>query len=109
MTNTAYARSGVRWLRSSGNSGDRLAIPPSDNPMEVSAWVRTPGFATSGSLYLEYFDGFAWYTVSSKSITGDQYTNVVFKPLLNGHSGQQLRLFTSDALYLDDLEIRVAP
>ena len=109
MTNTAYARSGVRWLRSSGNSGDRIALPISDNPMEVSAWVRTPGFATSGSLSLEYFDGFAWYSVSSKSISGDQYTYVVFKPLLSGHSSQQLRLYTSDALYIDDVEIRVAP
>lgn len=109
MTNATYAHSGVRWLRSVGSYDCWLEIPPSDNPMEVSAWVRTPGFATSGSLSLYFYDGFAWYYLNSRTINGDQYTNVVFKTLLNGHSGQQLRFYTSDPLYIDDIEIRVAP
>jgi len=109
LTNVNYAHSGVRWLRSKDGNSCYLVLPTSDNPMEVSAWVRTPGFSTSGQLNLYYFDGFAWYFVGSSSFSGDQYTNVVFRPLLSNHSGQQLRLYTSDAVYIDDLEIRVAP
>lgn len=109
ISSAGNAHSGSRYLKSYGGI-DYLYLPPIDNPAEIRVWCRTLGFATSESFSLQYFDGFSWYTSGSVTINGDVYTNVVFRPLLMGHPGQQLRLQTSfDSLYFDDIQVLVAP
>jgi len=109
ITDASLAHSGTRWLRSAdGLARAYLTMPACDNPCEVRLWARGGGI-----LRLEYNVGTNWYAFQydSHPISGNQYTNVIFRPLMKGHSGQLLRLCFDygAAIYIDDVEIRGTP
>ncbi len=110
-SDATYAHSGLRALLSYGSTYNAcLILPVTDNPVEVRVWARTVGFSASANLNLGYYDGFTWYDNFAVTVNSATYSQFVFRPLLSGHQAQKLRLTTySNQLYIDDVEIRVAP
>jgi len=112
-SSVANAHSGARYLFSAAPMNGSIYLPPVDNPIEIRFWARAQGYASSGSVQAYYFDGASWYSVgSSVGVSGSTYSQQVIRVNLSGRPAQQLYLnlnCNSSPLFVDDIEVRVAP
>lgn len=109
VSNSAqFARTGQNYARYYSFTG-YLFLPPVDNFCEVTLWVRSPGFASGGSVQVDYFDGLFWQSLASQSFFGDVYKFIRFQRPFIGRLQTMIRIQCDDTCCIDDITVRSAP
>ncbi|MCE9615918.1 MAG: formylglycine-generating enzyme family protein [Lentisphaerae bacterium] len=88
-----------------------LSLPSTvGNPVGISLWARAVQSDNTGSIDLQEYDGTAWRTTDSVSVSGISYQKIRLNVVLTQPtSGQSFRLSGSHGVYLDDLQIFTVP
>lgn len=107
FSDASFARSGNRFLKQ-GDSSSFIYLPPAENPRQLNIWARTPAGGVA-YLYLRAFVIDSWYDLEYKMVSGSVYSNYTYDINISSLEPIKFVLLLGSDMFIDDIEMRVAP